>query len=88
MCQQHTRTFHIESASCIDIETGQIRHKVEIEPEAPEVVDEHWIPEGPFALGITAGASTPNNKIGETLLKVLEIRGVEFELDVETPPPA
>ena len=27
---------------------------------------------------MTAGASTPNNKIGEALLRILEIRGVEY----------
>jgi len=37
------------------------------------------MPEGPFDLGITAGASTPNNKIGEALLRILEIRGVEYQ---------
>jgi 4-hydroxy-3-methylbut-2-enyl diphosphate reductase len=41
------------------------------------VVDSEWLPAGPFELGITAGASTPNNKIGEALLRVLAIRGIE-----------
>ena len=45
------------------------------------MVEEGWLPDGPFELGITAGASTPNNKIGETLLRVLEIRGVEVDLE-------
>jgi 4-hydroxy-3-methylbut-2-enyl diphosphate reductase IspH len=28
-------------------------------------------------LGITAGASTPNNKIGEAILRLLKIRGID-----------
>ena len=71
LCRQHTRTFHIQDAACIDVETGRIRHKPELNPEAAEVEEEAWLPAGPFQLGITAGASTPNNKIGEALTRVL-----------------
>jgi 4-hydroxy-3-methylbut-2-enyl diphosphate reductase len=77
MCQQYTRTFHIEDAACIDTETGLIRHKVELAAEAPEVTDRDWLPAGPFSLGFTAGASTPNNKIGEALVRILKLRGIE-----------
>jgi len=83
LCRQHTRTFHVEDASCIDVESGRIRHKPELDPEAPEVHEEDWLPEGPFQLGITAGASTPNNKIGEALTRVLGIRGIDVELGKE-----
>jgi 4-hydroxy-3-methylbut-2-enyl diphosphate reductase len=79
LCRQHTRTYHIQDASCIDIETGRIRHKPELNPEAAELEEETWLPEGPFQLGITAGASTPNNKIGEALTRVLQIRGIELD---------
>ena len=79
MCRQHTRTFHVEDAACIDVETGAIRHKPELAATAPERVEKDWLPEGPFTLGLTAGASTPNNKIGEALLRVLRIRGVDID---------
>lgn len=82
LCRQHTRTYHVEDASCIDVATGSIRHKPELNPHASEVEDSVWLPEGAFELGITAGASTPNNKIGEALLRILEIRGIAVELDV------
>ena len=81
LCRQHTRTFHIEDAECIDVEGGEVRHKPELRPDAPESVESDWLPDGPFALGITAGASTPNNKIGEALLRVLQIRGIDVERD-------
>jgi 4-hydroxy-3-methylbut-2-enyl diphosphate reductase len=82
LCEQHTRTFHIEDAACIDVSAGTIRHKVGLSPGAPEIVAKGWLPEGPFALGITAGASTPNNKIGEALVRILLSRGVEIDLAV------
>jgi 4-hydroxy-3-methylbut-2-enyl diphosphate reductase len=78
MCRSHTRTFHIQDSSCIDTESGTIRHKAELDPDAPEAEEEGWLPEGPFELGITAGASTPNNKIGEAVVRVLDIRGIEI----------
>ena len=80
LCRQYTDTFHIQDASCIDVGTGTIKHKVELDPDAEEVLDKDWLPQGAFDLGITAGASTPNNKIGEALLRVLEIRGIAVEL--------
>lgn len=87
LCRQHTTTFHVEDATCIDVDTGTIRHKPELDPTAEELVEDQWLPEGPFDLGLTAGASTPNNKIGEALLRILEIRGIDVELEVpETQP--
>ena len=77
LCRQHTPTYHVEDAICIDIETGTIRHKPELDAYAPEVTETDWLPEGPFTLGLTAGASTPNNKVGEALVRVLKIRGIE-----------
>jgi 4-hydroxy-3-methylbut-2-enyl diphosphate reductase len=80
MCRDYTRTFHVSDATCIDVETGQIRHKPELSADAPEILESDWLPDGPFELGITAGASTPNNKVGEAVLRILQIRGVEIDL--------
>ena len=77
MCRRHTATFHIEDSTCIDVERGTVRHKPLIAADAPETTEVDWLPRGPFELGITAGASTPNNKIGDALLRVLRIRGFE-----------
>jgi 4-hydroxy-3-methylbut-2-enyl diphosphate reductase len=41
-----------------------------------EIVAENWLPRGPVVVGITAGASCPNNLIEETILRVYELRGV------------
>ena len=79
MCRDHTTTFHIEDAACIDTETGTVRHKPDLAATVPERVETDWLPAGPFSLGLTAGASTPNNKIGEALLRVLQVRGVDVD---------
>jgi 4-hydroxy-3-methylbut-2-enyl diphosphate reductase len=68
------RTFHIEDATAIDVTTGRLRHQPGI--KLPEETVEGWLGEA-RAIGITAGASTPNNKIGETVLRVCAVAGVE-----------
>src|SRR5688572_12520806 len=74
LCREYTTTFHIADASCIDTETGVIRHKPELAPDAPEVETRDWLPPGHLSLGLTAGASTPNNKIGETIERIVATR--------------
>jgi 4-hydroxy-3-methylbut-2-enyl diphosphate reductase len=74
ICAQRVPTFHIEDASCIDPETGTLRHQ----PVGArhEVAAAGWLGAGPAIVGITAGASTPNNKIGETIERVLQTRNL------------
>ena len=88
LCRQQTRTFHVEDAACIDVETGAIRHKPALHPATGEVEESDWLPEGAFELGITAGASTPNNKIGEAILRILNIRGIEAPIELAAQQPA
>ena len=80
LCREYTETYHIKDASCIDIDTGAIRHKPGLDPQSPEIAEFDWLPQGPFDLGITAGASTPNNKIGEAVFRVLTIKGIAPEV--------
>ena len=75
LCREYTTTYHIADASCIDVENGTIRHKPELAADAPEVETRDWLPPGHLSLGLTAGASTPNNKIGETIERILATRG-------------
>jgi 4-hydroxy-3-methylbut-2-enyl diphosphate reductase len=80
LCREYTTTYHIADASCIDVESGIIRHKPELQPDAPEVETRDWLPPGHLSLGLTAGASTPNNKIGETIERVLQTRRADIEV--------
>lgn len=77
LCRGYTATYHISDSSCIDPERNAIRHKAELAADAEEVVTEGWLREGPLTVGLTAGASTPNNKIGETIVRILETRDVD-----------
>src|SRR5262245_59627262 len=75
LCREYTTTYHIADATCIDVEQGTIRHKAELAADAPEVFTGEWLSPGPLSLGLTAGASTPNIKIGETIERILATRG-------------
>jgi 4-hydroxy-3-methylbut-2-en-1-yl diphosphate reductase len=75
LCREYTTTFHIADATCIDPDAGTIRHKAELAADAPEAMAADWLPDGPLTIGLTAGASTPNNKIGETIERILATRG-------------
>ena len=41
------------------------------------LTDNFWLPDGEIALGLTAGASTPDSKIGETVERVLQSAGYD-----------
>jgi 4-hydroxy-3-methylbut-2-enyl diphosphate reductase len=69
------RVFHIEDADAVDPETGSLRHQPIGAKQ--EVVTEHWLGEA-RSIGITAGASTPNNKIGETVARICRTAGVDL----------
>ncbi len=77
LSREFTATYHIEDAVCIDLDRGTIRHKPDLGSDTSEVVETDWLPRGPLEIGITAGASTPNNKIGEALARIMHIRGIE-----------
>jgi 4-hydroxy-3-methylbut-2-enyl diphosphate reductase len=63
---------------------GTIRFKPAGAPAgAAEVEAEDWLPAGPVTIGLTAGASTPNNKIGEAVELLLRTRGIELAEDTE-----
>ena len=73
ICAAAVPTYHIEDAQCIDPASGAIRH-LPVGKRDEERRD-HWLPPGRIILGITAGASTPNNKIGETVERIVATRG-------------
>lgn len=77
ICQRQVPTFHIEDASCIDPDAGTIRFR----PVGSKAEErrEQWLPAGPLTIGVTAGASTPNNKIGETIERIAGARGASLE---------
>ena len=77
ICHEKVPTYHVEDAACIDPAAGAIRFRPVGDQE--EQRRDAWLPAGPVTIGITAGASTPNNKIGETIVRIAASRGMTLE---------
>ena len=79
LCAEQVPTYHVESAAAIDPEGKSIYFRrpgiKHVEARAQD-----WLPAGgSVRIGLTAGASTPNNKIGEAIVRIMATRGVELE---------
>jgi 4-hydroxy-3-methylbut-2-en-1-yl diphosphate reductase len=72
ICGQTLPTFHIDSPECVGPEA--IRHRP-IGSHQP-IETAAWLPAGPVTVGLTAGASTPNNVVGEVVARILAARGL------------
>ncbi|KPK07443.1 MAG: 4-hydroxy-3-methylbut-2-enyl diphosphate reductase [Gemmatimonas sp. SG8_28] len=71
ICAKQVTTYHIADSHCIDVDGATVRHKP-VDGNA-EIEQRGWL-DGVTRLGITAGASTPNNKIGEAIERILRTR--------------
>jgi 4-hydroxy-3-methylbut-2-enyl diphosphate reductase len=69
-------TFFIRNASKI-LSAKSILHFDLHKQE--EVLTEHWLPNGNRYVGITAGASCPNNLIDDAVRRLFELRGVDVD---------
>ncbi|HWB41109.1 MAG TPA: 4-hydroxy-3-methylbut-2-enyl diphosphate reductase [Gemmatimonadales bacterium] len=67
--------FHIEDADAVDPAAGSVRHQPIGTKE--EATTEGWLGDA-RVIGITAGASTPNNKIGETVARICRTAGADL----------
>jgi 4-hydroxy-3-methylbut-2-enyl diphosphate reductase len=75
ICGERLPTFHISGAD--RIEPQLIHHRPVGSSE--ETTSASWLPQGPVTVGITAGASTPNNVVGEVVERILAQRGLKAE---------
>ena len=69
ICADRVPTFHIADPSCLE-SADAIRHRPIGAPSTasvPEVVTRVWLPAGQIRVGLTAGASTPNNIVGQVV---------------------
>jgi 4-hydroxy-3-methylbut-2-enyl diphosphate reductase len=77
LCAEQVPTYHVEDATSIDPES----HRIEFRPAGvkhSEASATGWIPDRETVrIGLTAGASTPNNKIGETVARIFATRGID-----------
>jgi 4-hydroxy-3-methylbut-2-enyl diphosphate reductase len=81
ICAEKVRTYHIEDASAIEPAEGTIRHRPAGSKD--DLIDADWLASsGPVQVGVTAGASTPNNKIGDAIARIFATRGIDPALIV------
>ena len=73
ICALSRPTFHIADPDCL-VSPGEIRHRpVGTKTEA---TTKAWLPcGGPISIGLTSGASTPDNLVGDTVLKLAQFTG-------------
>jgi 4-hydroxy-3-methylbut-2-enyl diphosphate reductase len=73
ICAARVHTYHIADPECMT-SAAQIRHRPVGAPSTTvgmEDVTNDWLPAaGPVVIGLTAGASTPNNIVGEVIRKL------------------
>src|SRR6195256_1718922 len=76
MGEEKLPTYFVQNASRL-VSANEIKHYNLHEKR--EIVSHFWLPSGPTVVGITAGASCPNNLIEETLIRLFELRGIARE---------
>ena len=73
ICAERIRTFHIADPDCL-ISRDKVRHRPVGAPSTTAGREEEtdgWLPAtGPLNVGLTAGASTPNNIVGQVIKKL------------------
>jgi 4-hydroxy-3-methylbut-2-enyl diphosphate reductase len=70
LCSAKVPTFHISDPGGL-LSADEIRHKpVDLKQER---VTTSWLPAGPVAIGLTAGASTPDNLVGDVIRRLDEV---------------
>lgn len=79
LCAEQVPTYHVEDASSIDPARGTVRYRVAGKVHREELATSWLRGEGPVRVGVTAGASTPNNRIGEAVVRIFASRGVSID---------
>ena len=74
ICSEQVSTYHIAEPSCL-VSSTELRHRpVSTQPltrEHEETTIRDWLPtKGPVTAAVTAGASTPDNIVGEVIEKL------------------
>ena len=77
ICANRAPTYHIADDDCL-VSPDEIRHRPA--GQKAELTTRGWMPAGgPLSVGLTAGASTPDNLVGATILKIAAFAGASSE---------
>ncbi len=82
---QEVPTYHVEDASCLESD-AVIRHRPP--GKARPVRTRDWLPSAPRVIGVTAGASTPDEETGRILKRLAEIHAATEAATPDREPPA
>jgi 4-hydroxy-3-methylbut-2-en-1-yl diphosphate reductase len=73
ICAERVTTLHIADPACL-ISRDEVRHRPVGPPSTTvggEILMRNWLPSaGPLVVGLTAGASTPNNIVGQVIRRL------------------
>ena len=69
-------TFFIKNAAKMESDKLIVHYD---QHEKKEVETRDWLPSGKITVGITAGASCPNNLIEDTIRRLFELRGISVQ---------
>ncbi|HLY10246.1 MAG TPA: 4-hydroxy-3-methylbut-2-enyl diphosphate reductase [Planctomycetota bacterium] len=79
---EYAPTYHVENEQGL-VSADEIRYR---DPKSGSVVTAHgWLAPGKLAIGVTAGASTPDNIVGHVIERLLEIRGIAQDATAALP---
>jgi 4-hydroxy-3-methylbut-2-enyl diphosphate reductase len=87
ICADRVTTFHIADPTCL-VSATQIRHRpigLPSTSSVDELVSSDWLPAGALVIGLTAGASTPNNIVGQVIER-LDVLANETTVPVNVGP--
>ena len=73
IASQYVPSFHIEGSNSL-LNSNEIEHKLPFKKGIK--IDKNWFKNDALRIGITAGASTPNSKIGEVIYRLLNFRNI------------
>lgn len=69
-------TFFIKNSSKMESESKIVHYSMQ---KHDEIETYNWLPKGNITVGVTAGASCPNNLIEETIRRLFELRGMSAD---------
>lgn len=75
--EQHLPTFFIRTSECLASVTEILHFDIHQKNETTSYTQRLTDPSSPVTVGVTAGASCPNNLIEDTVLRVFELRGID-----------
>jgi 4-hydroxy-3-methylbut-2-enyl diphosphate reductase len=89
ICAAKVRTYHIADPDCM-ISADEVHHRPVGAPSTTvgtEELTRGWLPRyGPVVVGLTAGASTPNNIVGEVIQKLEMFTSPQQDADLASAP--